>query len=46
MNWKRALIAALAAAPLIWLFAFGFSRNPAEIPSPMPGRGNWRRARL
>ena len=38
MNWKRALIAALAAAPLIWLFAFGFSRNPAEIPSPMPGR--------
>lgn len=38
MNWKRAAIALLAAAPLIALFAYGFTRNPAEIPSPMPGR--------
>jgi len=37
MNWKRAAIAVLAAAPLIALFAYGFSRDPAEIPSPLPG---------
>jgi hypothetical protein len=34
MNWKRAAIAVLAAAPLIALFVYGFSRDPAEIPSP------------
>lgn len=38
MNWKRAMIALIAAAPIIALFAFGFTRNPAEIPSPLPGR--------
>ena len=38
MNWKRSLIALVAAAPLIALFAFGFTRNPAEITSPLPGR--------
>jgi cytochrome c biogenesis protein CcmG/thiol:disulfide interchange protein DsbE len=38
MNWKRAAIAVLAAAPLIALFAYGFSRDPAAIPSPLPGR--------
>lgn len=37
MNWKRASIAVLAAAPVIALFAYGFSRDPAEIPSPLPG---------
>jgi cytochrome c biogenesis protein CcmG/thiol:disulfide interchange protein DsbE len=37
MNWKRASIAVLAAAPLIALFAYGFSRDPAAIPSPLPG---------
>ena len=37
MNWKRAIIALIVAAPLIALFAFGFTRNPAEIPSPLPG---------
>ena len=37
MNWKRAIIALLAAAPLIALFAYGFSRDPAAIPSPLPG---------
>lgn len=37
MNWKRAAIAVLGAAPLIALFAYGFSRDPAEIPSPLPG---------
>lgn len=38
MNWKRAFIALLAAAPLIALFAYGFSRDPAAIPSPLPGQ--------
>ncbi len=38
MNWKRSLIALLAAVPVLALFAFGFTRNPAEIPSPLPGR--------
>ena len=37
MNWKRAIIAVLVGAPLIALFAYGFSRDPAEIPSPLPG---------
>jgi cytochrome c biogenesis protein CcmG/thiol:disulfide interchange protein DsbE len=37
MNWKRASIAVLASAPLIALFAYGFSRDPAAIPSPLPG---------
>lgn len=37
MNWTRASIAMLAAAPLIALFAYGFTRNPSEIPSPLPG---------
>jgi cytochrome c biogenesis protein CcmG/thiol:disulfide interchange protein DsbE len=37
VNWKRAAIAVLAAAPIIALFAYGFSRDPAEIPSPLPG---------
>ena len=38
MNWKRALLATLGAVPLIALFAYGFTRDPGEIPSPMPGR--------
>ncbi|MEX2177202.1 MAG: redoxin family protein [Gemmatimonadaceae bacterium] len=38
MNWRRAFIAMVAAVPIIALFAFGFTRNPAEIPSPLPGR--------
>ena len=38
MNWKRATIAAAAAAPVIWLFAWGMSRDPNNIPSPLPGR--------
>jgi cytochrome c biogenesis protein CcmG/thiol:disulfide interchange protein DsbE len=38
VNWKRVTIALLAAAPLIALFAYGFTRDPKEIPSPLPGR--------
>lgn len=36
MNWKRAAIAVAASAPLIALLAWGFRRDPAEIPSPLP----------
>ena len=38
MNWKRATIAALFAVPLILLFAWGFTKDPNNIPSPLPGR--------
>lgn len=38
MNWRRSAIALLLAAPVIALFAYGFTRNPSEIPSPLPGR--------
>ncbi len=38
MNWGRAAIATAAAAPLIGLFAYGFTRDPAKIPSPLPGK--------
>ena len=37
MNWKRAGLALVATIPIIALFAFGFTRNPGEIPSPLPG---------
>lgn len=37
MNWKRAGVALVATIPVIALFAFGFTRNPGEIPSPLPG---------
>ena len=37
MNWKRAAVAVLAVTPIIALFAFGFTRDPAAIPSPLPG---------
>lgn len=37
MNWKRASIALAAATPVIALFAYGFTRDPATIPSPLPG---------
>lgn len=38
MNWKRAGLAMLASVPVIALFAFGFTRDPGAIPSPLPGR--------
>ena len=38
MNWKRALIAVIAALPFIALLGFGLTRDPRAIPSPLPGR--------
>lgn len=37
MNWKRVIIAVLIAAPLIALFAWGFTRDPNTIASPLLG---------
>lgn len=38
MNWKRAGIAASFALPVILFFAWGMTRDPNEIISPLPGR--------
>lgn len=38
MNWKRSLVALSFAIPVIALLAYGFTRDPREIPSPLPGR--------
>lgn len=38
MNWKRASSAAVVAIPIIALLGFGMTRDPKEIPSPLPGR--------
>ena len=38
MNWRRATWAMLAIVPLIALLAFGMTRDPKAIPSPLPGR--------
>jgi cytochrome c biogenesis protein CcmG/thiol:disulfide interchange protein DsbE len=38
MNWKRATIATATLLPLIGLLAFGLTRDPKAIDSPLPGR--------
>lgn len=38
MNWQRASIAGGVALPIIGLLAFSMTRDPKEIPSPLPGR--------
>lgn len=38
MNWKRASTAAVVALPIIGLLGYGLTRDPKEIPSPLPGR--------
>ncbi|MCC7195632.1 MAG: redoxin domain-containing protein [Gemmatimonadaceae bacterium] len=38
MNWKRSAVAAAVAAPFIVLLAWGLTKDPREIPSPLPGR--------
>ena len=38
MNWKRATIAAGGALVLVALLAFGMTKDPGEIPSPLPGK--------
>ena len=39
MNWKRAfVVTAGVGLPLIALLSYGMTRNPRDIPSPLPGR--------
>ena len=38
MNWRRALIAAAVAVPLIVLLARGMASDPTRIDSPLPGK--------
>lgn len=38
MKWQRAFTAAAIAVPSIGLLAFGLTRDPGSIPSPLPGR--------
>ena len=38
MNWRRAAIATACAVPIVVLFGYGMTRNPRDIPSPLPGK--------
>lgn len=38
MNWRRSLIGVAVAMPIIALLAYGMTRDPNMIPSPLPGR--------
>jgi cytochrome c biogenesis protein CcmG, thiol:disulfide interchange protein DsbE len=38
MKWQRAVTAVAVAIPSIALLAFGLTRDPGSIPSPLPGR--------
>jgi cytochrome c biogenesis protein CcmG, thiol:disulfide interchange protein DsbE len=38
MNWRRSFIAAICALPFIALLAFGLTRDPRSLMSPLPGR--------
>lgn len=38
MNWKRAAAASIVAVPIVVLLGYGMTRDPKEIPSPLPGR--------
>ena len=38
MKWRVAVLAAAFAIPAVALLGFGLTRDPGEIPSPLPGR--------
>jgi cytochrome c biogenesis protein CcmG/thiol:disulfide interchange protein DsbE len=38
MNWRRSLIGLAVSLPLVALLAYGMTQDPAEIPSPLPGK--------
>ena len=38
MSWKRVAIVLAALVPVVGLLAFGLTRDPREIRSPLPGR--------
>lgn len=38
MSWRRSLMALALSIPIVALLAFGLTRDPNEIPSPLPGK--------
>lgn len=38
MNWRRSVVGLVVGLPLVALLGFGLTRDPSEIPSPLPGR--------
>src|SRR5688500_15666042 len=38
MNWRRAAIATAGIIPVVALLAYGMTRDPKAIASPLPGR--------
>jgi cytochrome c biogenesis protein CcmG/thiol:disulfide interchange protein DsbE len=38
VNWRRATISILLALPIIGILAFGLTRDPKAIDSPLPGK--------
>jgi cytochrome c biogenesis protein CcmG/thiol:disulfide interchange protein DsbE len=38
MNWRRAVGAVVVSLPFIALLGYGLTRDPREIPSPLPGK--------
>jgi cytochrome c biogenesis protein CcmG/thiol:disulfide interchange protein DsbE len=38
MNWKRAGIGVASMIPIVALLSYGMTRDPASIPSPLPGK--------
>ena len=38
MNWKRATITTALMLPVIGILAFGLTRDPKVIDSPLPGK--------
>ena len=38
MPWQRLLITAVIVIPIVWLLAYGFSRDPRYIQSPLIAR--------
>jgi cytochrome c biogenesis protein CcmG, thiol:disulfide interchange protein DsbE len=38
MNWKRSVMGVGISIPILALLAFGMTKDPNSIPSPLPGR--------
>ncbi len=38
MNWKRAMLGAAIAVPVVALLGYGLTQDPKAIKSPLPGR--------
>jgi cytochrome c biogenesis protein CcmG/thiol:disulfide interchange protein DsbE len=38
MNWRRSAVGFAIGLPILALLAFGLTRDPSSIPSPLPGR--------